>query len=95
MPIKEAVGIYKEMVKYFFYSLTKKKAAVLETEQKQKQKISEIRRLIRDLREVEEKALEPMEKNLQEIQENFNSIQENVTKFQKQMEQKDEVLFLK
>ncbi|XP_060706316.1 nuclear factor 7, ovary-like [Hemiscyllium ocellatum] len=42
--MEEAVGIYKEKVKCSFDSLTNKKAAVLETEQKQGQKISEIRK---------------------------------------------------
>ncbi|XP_038672940.1 zinc-binding protein A33-like [Scyliorhinus canicula] len=51
--------------------------------------------LLRDLREEEERILEPMEKNLREIQENLNSIEENLSKFQKQMEQKDELIFLK
>ncbi|XP_072406013.1 zinc-binding protein A33-like [Chiloscyllium punctatum] len=44
--IKEAVGIYKEKVKC---SLTEKEAAVRETEQKRKQKISEIREKGSDL----------------------------------------------
>ncbi|GCB81790.1 hypothetical protein scyTo_0023177 [Scyliorhinus torazame] len=52
-------------------------------------------RLLRDLREEEERILEPMEKNLREIQENLNSIEEKLSKLQKQMEQKDELLFLK
>ncbi|XP_038671485.1 zinc-binding protein A33-like isoform X1 [Scyliorhinus canicula] len=52
-------------------------------------------RLLRDLREEEEKILESMEKNLREIQENLNSIEEKLSKLQKQMEQKDELIFLK
>ncbi|XP_078073385.1 zinc-binding protein A33-like isoform X1 [Mustelus asterias] len=52
-------------------------------------------RLIRDLREEEEKNLKPMEENLCEIQENLNSIQENLSKLEKQLEQKDGVIFLK
>ncbi|XP_078063103.1 zinc-binding protein A33-like [Mustelus asterias] len=52
-------------------------------------------RLLRDLREEEERILEPMEKNLREIQENLNSIEEKLSKLQKQMEQKDELIFLK
>ncbi|XP_072406095.1 nuclear factor 7, brain-like [Chiloscyllium punctatum] len=52
-------------------------------------------RLLRDLREEEERIVEPMEKNLREIQENLNSIEENLSKLQKQMEQKDELMFLK
>ncbi|XP_060706950.1 zinc-binding protein A33-like [Hemiscyllium ocellatum] len=52
-------------------------------------------RLLRDLREEEERIVEPMEKNLREIQENLNSIEEELSKLQKQMEQKDELIFLK
>ncbi|GCB72604.1 hypothetical protein scyTo_0002084 [Scyliorhinus torazame] len=52
-------------------------------------------RLLRDLREEEERILEPMEKNLRQIQENLNSIEEKLSKLQKQMEQKDELIFLK
>ncbi|GCB65704.1 hypothetical protein scyTo_0009994 [Scyliorhinus torazame] len=36
-----------------------------------------------------------METNLREIQENLNSIEETLSKLQKQMEQKDELIFLK
>ncbi|XP_060706983.1 zinc-binding protein A33-like isoform X2 [Hemiscyllium ocellatum] len=52
-------------------------------------------RLLRDLREEEERIVEPIEKNLREIQENLNSIEEELPKLQKQMEQKDELIFLK
>ncbi|XP_072406181.1 zinc-binding protein A33-like isoform X2 [Chiloscyllium punctatum] len=52
-------------------------------------------RLLRYLREEEERVVEPMEKNLGEIQENLNSIEEDLSKLQKQMEQKDELIFLK
>ncbi|XP_060707194.1 zinc-binding protein A33-like [Hemiscyllium ocellatum] len=52
-------------------------------------------RLLRDLREEEERIVEPMEKNLREIQENLNSIEEELSILQKQMEQKDELMFLK
>ncbi|XP_072331686.1 zinc-binding protein A33-like isoform X2 [Scyliorhinus torazame] len=52
-------------------------------------------RLLRDLREEEERILEPMEKTLREIQENLNSIEEKLSKLRKQMEQKDELIFLK
>ncbi|GCC21512.1 hypothetical protein chiPu_0019984 [Chiloscyllium punctatum] len=52
-------------------------------------------RLLRDLREEEERVVEPMEKNLREIQENLNSIEEKLSILQKQMEQKDELIFLK
>ncbi|XP_067829986.1 nuclear factor 7, brain-like isoform X2 [Heptranchias perlo] len=44
MPIKEAVEMYKDQLKSSLDSLTGKKTAVLETEQKQKQKISEVRK---------------------------------------------------
>ncbi|XP_078422615.1 zinc-binding protein A33-like [Cetorhinus maximus] len=121
MPIKEAVGMYKDRVKSSFDSLTEKKSAVLEMEQQQKQKISQIRkqssslqthitseftkmhqiltekeqRLIQDLREEERKILKTMEENLCEIQGNLNSIQEKLSKLEKQLEQKDGVIFLK
>ncbi|XP_078422713.1 zinc-binding protein A33-like [Cetorhinus maximus] len=52
-------------------------------------------RLLRGLREEEERILETMEKNLQEIQENLSSIEEKLSNLQKQMEQKDELIFLK
>ncbi|GCC20774.1 zinc-binding protein A33-like isoform X1 [Chiloscyllium punctatum] len=52
-------------------------------------------RLLRDLRAEEERVVESMEKNLREIQENLNSIEENLSIVQKQMEQKDELIFLK
>ncbi|XP_051899733.1 nuclear factor 7, brain-like isoform X1 [Pristis pectinata] len=52
-------------------------------------------RLLRDLREEEEKILNPMEKNFQEIQENLNSIQEKLSKLQEQMDQEDSLIFLK
>ncbi|XP_043534168.1 nuclear factor 7, brain-like [Chiloscyllium plagiosum] len=42
MPIKEAVGIYKDRVKSSLESLTGKKSAALEMEQQQKQQISQI-----------------------------------------------------
>ncbi|XP_078422811.1 zinc-binding protein A33-like [Cetorhinus maximus] len=121
LPIKEAVEIYKGQLKSSLDSLTQKKSAVRETEQKQKRKISEVReqssslqthitseftkmhqiltekeqRLLRDLREEEERILERMEKNLRAIEENLNSIEEKLSKLQKQMEQKDELIFLK
>ncbi|XP_072331705.1 zinc-binding protein A33-like isoform X2 [Scyliorhinus torazame] len=43
LPIDEAVEIYKDQLKSSLDSLTEKKSAVLETEQKQKGKISEVR----------------------------------------------------
>ncbi|XP_072406113.1 nuclear factor 7, ovary-like isoform X2 [Chiloscyllium punctatum] len=42
IPIKEAVGIYKDRVKSSLDSLTEKKSAALEMEREQKQKISQI-----------------------------------------------------
>ncbi|XP_067865741.1 zinc-binding protein A33-like [Heterodontus francisci] len=121
IPIKEAVVIYKDQLKISSESLTEKKSVFLETELKQKLKISEVReqssslqthitsefakmhqiltekeqRLIRDLREQEERILDTMEKNLREIQENLNSIEEELSKLQKQMEQQDGLIFLK
>ncbi|GCB64664.1 hypothetical protein scyTo_0013371 [Scyliorhinus torazame] len=44
LPIVEAVEIYKGQVKSSFDSLTEKKSTVLEMEQQQKQKISQIRK---------------------------------------------------
>ncbi|XP_078075195.1 zinc-binding protein A33-like [Mustelus asterias] len=52
-------------------------------------------RLLRDVREEEERILESMERNLREIQENLNSIEKKLSKLQKQMEQKEELIFLK
>ncbi|XP_060706381.1 zinc-binding protein A33-like isoform X1 [Hemiscyllium ocellatum] len=52
-------------------------------------------RLLRDLREEEERIVERMKKNLGEIQENLNSVEENLLKLQRHMEQKDEQTFLK
>ncbi|GCC38314.1 hypothetical protein chiPu_0016828 [Chiloscyllium punctatum] len=52
-------------------------------------------RLLRDLREEEKRVVETMEKNLREIQENLNSIEEDLSKLQKQMEQTDELIFLR
>ncbi|XP_032903371.1 nuclear factor 7, brain-like [Amblyraja radiata] len=52
-------------------------------------------RILRDIKEDEEKILSPMEKNLQDIQENLNSIEEELSKLQGRMEQTDSVLFLK
>ncbi|XP_072331679.1 zinc-binding protein A33-like [Scyliorhinus torazame] len=121
LPVKEAAEIYKDQLKPSLDSLTVKKSAVLQTEQEQTLKISEVmeqssslqthitsefskmhqilteieQRLLRDLREEEERILEPMEKNLREIQENLNSIEEKLSKLRKQMEQKDELIFLK
>ncbi|XP_072406199.1 nuclear factor 7, ovary-like isoform X2 [Chiloscyllium punctatum] len=117
--LKEAVDIYKDQLQSSLDSLKGKKWTVLQTELKQKRKISEVRasslqthitseftkmhqiltekeqRLLRDLREEEERIVEPMEKNLREIQENLNSIEEELSKLQKQAEQTDEAIFLR
>ncbi|XP_072331653.1 zinc-binding protein A33-like [Scyliorhinus torazame] len=121
LSIKKAAELYWDHLKSSLDSLTEKKSAVQETEQKQKRKISEVReqsrslqthitsefskmhqiltekeqRLLRDLKEEEERILETIEKNLREIQENLNSIEEELSNLQKQMEQKDELIFLK
>ncbi|XP_038671486.1 zinc-binding protein A33-like isoform X2 [Scyliorhinus canicula] len=89
MPIKEAVEIYKKQSSSLQTHITSEfsKMHQILTEKEQ--------RLLRDLREEEEKILESMEKNLREIQENLNSIEEKLSKLQKQMEQKDELIFLK
>ncbi|XP_051899465.1 zinc-binding protein A33-like [Pristis pectinata] len=52
-------------------------------------------RLLRDLREEEERVLNPMEKNLREIQGNLNSIQVELSKLQERIDQTDSVIFLK
>ncbi|XP_059827240.1 uncharacterized protein LOC132394850 [Hypanus sabinus] len=51
-------------------------------------------RILRDLRDEEERILNRMEKNLREIQEDLNSIQLEVSKLQKRLEQEG-VIFLK
>ncbi|XP_051899481.1 zinc-binding protein A33-like [Pristis pectinata] len=52
-------------------------------------------RLIGDIRKREERVLDPMKRNLLEIQKNLTSIEEEISMLQKQMEQKDGVIFLK
>ncbi|XP_051899480.1 zinc-binding protein A33-like [Pristis pectinata] len=52
-------------------------------------------RLIGDLRKQEERTVDLMERNLREIQNNLTSIVEELSMLQKQMEQKDGVIFLK
>ncbi|XP_072115360.1 zinc-binding protein A33-like isoform X2 [Mobula birostris] len=52
-------------------------------------------RILRDLREEEERILKSMEKNLHEIQKNLNSIQEEISRLQEQMDQKESVIFLR
>ncbi|XP_020376605.2 zinc-binding protein A33-like isoform X2 [Rhincodon typus] len=87
-PINEAVEIYKEQASSLQTRITSEFAKMHQilTEKEQ--------RLLRDLREEEERVMEPMEKNRQEIQENLNSIEENLSILQKQMEQKDDLIFL-
>ncbi|XP_043534154.1 zinc-binding protein A33-like [Chiloscyllium plagiosum] len=52
-------------------------------------------RLLRDLREEEERIVESMEKNLQDIRLKLSSIEVKLSKLQKQMEEQDELIFLK
>ncbi|GCC42379.1 hypothetical protein chiPu_0026092, partial [Chiloscyllium punctatum] len=52
-------------------------------------------RLLRELRREEERLLDTMGRNLREIQENLNSIQKEIAEMQQQLEQQDEVTFLK
>ncbi|XP_051899482.1 uncharacterized protein LOC127585825 [Pristis pectinata] len=52
-------------------------------------------RLIRDIRKREERVVDLMERNLREIQKNLTSIEEEISMLQKQVEQKDGVIFLK
>ncbi|XP_051899478.1 uncharacterized protein LOC127585820 [Pristis pectinata] len=52
-------------------------------------------RLIRDLRKHEQRVVDLMKRNLREIQKNLTSIEEEISTLQKQMEQKDGVIFLK
>ncbi|XP_060706884.1 zinc-binding protein A33-like isoform X2 [Hemiscyllium ocellatum] len=52
-------------------------------------------RLLRELRREEERLLDTMGRNLREIQENLNSIQKEIVEIQQQLEQQDEVAFLK
>ncbi|XP_072894596.1 zinc-binding protein A33-like [Hemitrygon akajei] len=51
--------------------------------------------LLRDLREEEKRILSLMEKNLLAVQENIRIIQEEITKLKEQMDQKDNMIFLK
>ncbi|XP_060707195.1 zinc-binding protein A33-like [Hemiscyllium ocellatum] len=87
--INEGLKIYKEQASSLQTHITSEftKMHQILTEKEQ--------RLLRDLREEEERIVEPMEKTLREIQENLNSIEEELSKLQKQMEQKDELTFLK
>ncbi|XP_072406064.1 zinc-binding protein A33-like [Chiloscyllium punctatum] len=121
IPVKEAVGIYKDRVKSSLDSLTEKKSAALEMEREQNQKISQIQeqanclqshikseftkmhqfltekeqRLLQDLREESERTLQQMEKRLREIQENLNLTEGKLSHLEKQLKQKDQVIFLK
>ncbi|XP_078287907.1 zinc-binding protein A33-like [Rhinoraja longicauda] len=52
-------------------------------------------RVLADIRDEEKRILKRMKKNLGEIEENLKSIQEELFKFQQQMDQKDNVVFLK
>ncbi|XP_043534156.1 zinc-binding protein A33-like isoform X1 [Chiloscyllium plagiosum] len=52
-------------------------------------------RLLRDLRQEEKRILVTIERNLEIIQQNINSIEDEYSKLQKQMEQQDELTFLK
>ncbi|XP_048376127.1 zinc-binding protein A33-like [Stegostoma tigrinum] len=52
-------------------------------------------RLLQDLREEENRIIETMEKNLQDIRVKLNSIEVELSKLQKQMEENDELIFLK
>ncbi|XP_078287904.1 uncharacterized protein LOC144612218 [Rhinoraja longicauda] len=52
-------------------------------------------RVLADIREEEKRILKRMKKNLGEIEENLKSIQEELFKLQQQMDQKDNVVFLK
>ncbi|XP_060706798.1 zinc-binding protein A33-like isoform X2 [Hemiscyllium ocellatum] len=52
-------------------------------------------RLLRDLRQEEKRILVIIERNLEIIQQNINSIEDEFSKLQKQMEQQDELTFLK
>ncbi|XP_062904082.1 zinc-binding protein A33-like [Mobula hypostoma] len=52
-------------------------------------------RLIRDLKKQEERAVDQIERHLSEIQRSLTSIEEAISMLQKQMEQKDDVVFLK
>ncbi|XP_072094760.1 E3 ubiquitin-protein ligase TRIM39-like [Mobula birostris] len=51
--------------------------------------------LLRDLKEEEKRILNPMEKNLRKIQKHIRLIQEEISTLEKQMDQKDSVIFLK
>ncbi|XP_078286384.1 zinc-binding protein A33-like [Rhinoraja longicauda] len=51
--------------------------------------------VLADIREEEKRILKRMKKNLAEIEENLKSIQEKLFKLQQQMDQKDNVVFLK
>ncbi|XP_060706382.1 zinc-binding protein A33-like isoform X2 [Hemiscyllium ocellatum] len=89
IPVKEAVEHYREQAgslqTHITSEFTKMHQILTEKEQ----------RLLRDLREEEERIVERMKKNLGEIQENLNSVEENLLKLQRHMEQKDEQTFLK
>ncbi|XP_072406185.1 zinc-binding protein A33-like [Chiloscyllium punctatum] len=52
-------------------------------------------RLLRDLREEEERILKPMEENLRKIQEHMNFIEQELSQLQDQVKQNDDQKFLK
>ncbi|XP_072331670.1 zinc-binding protein A33-like isoform X1 [Scyliorhinus torazame] len=98
---KQSVMIQKELKQKVNMSEVKEQSSSLQTHitsefSKMHQILTEKeQRLLRDLREEEERILETMEKTLREIQENLNSIEEKMSKVQEAMEQKDELIFLK
>ncbi|XP_069775536.1 LOW QUALITY PROTEIN: nuclear factor 7, ovary-like [Narcine bancroftii] len=52
-------------------------------------------RMLKELREEEERVVNPMQENLRQIQENLNSIQQELSKLQERMDEKDIMIFLK
>ncbi|XP_072892922.1 nuclear factor 7, brain-like [Hemitrygon akajei] len=110
LSIQEAVKIYKDRVKSFLDSLTKKKSDFEKMEQQQKEKISGVREqshsvqsvitsqfaeLRQTITEKEQRLLRDLrEEELREIEENLNSIQEEISKLKEQMDQQENVTFL-
>ncbi|XP_078392259.1 zinc-binding protein A33-like [Cetorhinus maximus] len=104
LPIKEAVGIYKDRVKSSFDSLTQKKSAVLEMEQRQKQKISQIRvqssslqtHITSEFTEKEQRLIRDLReeegKILQTMEGNLREIQENLNSIQEKLSQLEKLL---
>ncbi|XP_059827220.1 uncharacterized protein LOC132394833 [Hypanus sabinus] len=83
--ISEIRGQSRSLELYISSEFTKMHQKLTEKEQ----------RLIRDLKKQEERAVDRMERHLREIQKSLTSIEEEISILQKQMEQKDEVTFLK